>query len=100
VSNKRNRRRSGQRVRAEVSRKPVRITKAATALIAAQLAARERKAQERFAKTKSERKRRAKLLRRRWLGKPRKVRKEYRADGERKPRRVYGNTYWNHSHDI
>lgn len=86
MSNKRNRRRGGQRVRSEVSRKPTKITKAAQALVAAQPAERKRKAEARdFEKW------RRTVGKRHWLGKPRR---------QRKPRTSYGHTFWNHSHDV
>lgn len=93
MSNKRNRRRSRQRVRSEIRRKPVKITKASFALIAAQPAERERKKieQRRTKPSKAER-RRIELIHRRWLLQgPRK---------KRKPRTNYGKTFWKHSHDV
>ena len=93
MSNKRNRRRLGQRVRAEISRKPKVITKSRSAVFAALPAERERKEKDRYWKmpTKAERQAREKRIRRILrLGKPRKV---------RKPRTNYGNTFWSHSHD-
>lgn len=95
MSNKRNKRRRGQQVRAEISRKPKRITKAMSMLVASQPAERKRKESERYWKrpTKPERQEREKRIRR-WrlgTGRPRKV---------RKPRTKYGRTYWNHSLDV
>jgi hypothetical protein len=94
VSNKRNRRRTGQRVRSEIDRKPKRATKAMEAFVASLPVERERKESERYWKkpTKAERQEREKRIRRILrLGKPRKV---------RKPRTKYGRTYWSHSHDV
>lgn len=98
MSNKRNARRPGQRVRAEVSRKPKKVTKAMCAAIAALPAERDRKEKERYWKkpTKAEARDRERRIRRWRLGSrgaapPRK---------QRKPRTKYGKTFWEHSHDV
>lgn len=73
MSNKRNKRRKGQRVRSEIDRKPVVVTKAKSTFIALQPSERKRKAERRYFKkpTKDERRERE-MGRRRWLftGKP------------------------------
>jgi hypothetical protein len=70
VSNKRNPRRGGQQVRAEVSRKPVKVTKAMGAFVASQAEARERKERLRYWQhpTKVERRERELRVRRMRLG--------------------------------
>jgi hypothetical protein len=93
MSNKRNTRRRGQRVRSEVNRKPGKVTKAMEAFITAQPAERDRKAEVRLRKA-SRRAWDKAVNRYRFLGKPR---KRVRFD---KPRRVYGNTYRTHSLDM
>lgn len=97
MSNKRNRRRRGQRVRAEISRKPTIVTKAKSEFLAAMPAERKRKEEQRYwcKPTKAERLEREKHVRRWLLGRagnnpPR---------APRKPRTTYGRTFWQHSHD-
>ena len=90
MSNKRNRRRKGQRVRAEVSRKPVKITKATSALIAAQPAERERKERVR----QRERPTKEARWRRGWITGVNPVRRR-----ERKSRVNYGKTWREHTLD-
>jgi len=82
MGNKRNHRRTSQRVRAEISRKPKRVTKAQEAFVAALPKERARKESERYWKkpTKHERQAREKRIRRWKLGRrgnnpPRKPRK-------------------------
>lgn len=90
MSNRRSSRRPRQRRRYEKSRKPSVITKAMSSRFDAMPAERERKA----AHAESEafwRERHRAADRRRWLGKPRK---------QRKPRTVYGKTFWTYSHDV
>jgi len=86
-------------VRSEVPRKPGKVTKALTNLLAIQPAERKRKALLRLrqAPTKEERRRDAKR-RRRWLNVPRRRRREDVNPAKR--RRVYGNTFWRHSDDV
>jgi hypothetical protein len=97
MSNKRNRRRDGQRVRSEIDRKPKHVTKAMEVFVASLPAERERKAEERRRKrpTNEEKQEREKRIRRWRLGTrgaapPRKPRKQ---------RKKYGNTYYTHSLD-
>jgi hypothetical protein len=99
VSNKRNRRRAGQRTRSEASRKPVRAAKAASALIAAQPAERARKERQRYwtKPTKTERRTRE-LQIRRWRNRTKRPRREDLNPAKR--RRVYGNTFWRHNDDV
>ena len=94
MSNKRNNRRHGQRVRSEINRKPRRVTKSTDHFLASLPAERARKESQRYWKrpTKAEARVREKMIRRwRVSGKPRK---------QRKPRTNYGHTYWSHSHDV
>lgn len=93
VSNRRNPRRSQQRVRYERSRKPVVHTKAMDAFVAAQPLERERKERIRYytKPTKAERQWSEKLRRRWALRGPR---------PPRKPRTKYGHTFWTHSLDV
>lgn len=92
MGNKHNRRRVGQRVRSEISRKPKHVTAAQDAFLASLPKERLRKENERRRKkpTKAERRRHEKLIRRWRLRGPNKV---------RKPRTNYGATYRRHSLD-
>ena len=87
MSNRRNPRRARQRIRAELRRKPVVITKAMASFIDGQAGERARKAAR--ARDVVRAREREKWWQR-YLRTPRK---------ERKPRTVYGRTFWNHSND-
>lgn len=88
MSNKRNPRRRGQVVRHERSRKPVVITASMSAFLASLPLERARKEREHYWKRRFSERRRKNWRR---LGLAKK---------QRKPRKVYGNTFWNHSHDV
>lgn len=102
MSNRCNKRRSRQRIRAEIDRKPKRITKAMVAFVASLPAERERKEELRYWRrpTKKERRERELWHRRRFTGKVKRLRKEYRVGPNAKRRKVYGRTWWNHSLDV
>lgn len=95
MSNKRNQRRRRQRIRSEVDRKPKKIGKAVAALIAAQPAERARKEADR--KRGAEEREREKRIQR-WRRTPKRRSREDLNPAKR--RRVYGTTWWSHSHDV
>lgn len=102
MSNKRNPRRAAQRIRAEISRAPVKRTAAMDAFIASQPAERKRKADEkRWSYWRAPTRKQQKQSSRNWLDSRAERRRRTRmAKNARKPRVVYGKTYWSHSHDV